>query len=216
MEYINGLVIALTMEVIIICGISLCILINHGIKLRDKWNRYLRADFLDWRLERKKKAAERRVNTNIHKLRNLSSIEETPTPEMIALANRISADTALVKSLTEDIIEAEGDISALSVIDDDITLATLICNKIDEMIILETQNVLFPLASTGVAIDVRNLANYVETVATSVQAGLNCNVYNTTTILTPKYINTYIVKKSSVVVLTTMTNLNKDLAPNVK
>lgn len=188
-------------------------ILDVTIDLEEKWKTVLKVRFDKWLLLKKQGALLHRINLNRFKLKRLSVVEEVDTPEMLALSSRLEADVELFKTLGGP-AKSEMDL-AEPVVEDDITLSTLIFDKIDEMIILETQAVLFPLAYTGDAIDVRNYGNYMQTVAKAVQNGLNLGVYKSTTVFKPEYINSYIVKKSSIMILTTMMELNKQLPPSV-
>lgn len=207
----NAVLVSTTILITILCGILIFTLINTGLKLRDKWKLELKDDFLDWYWLCKKNAAIRRINVNKYKLSRLAEVEDTPTPEMIAIVDKVSKDVDFVKSY---VVEEEPEEDIVKPITEEcIAITGLICDKIDEMILLEVQNLLLPLASTGNGIDVRNYANYIETVSTAVYNGLNPDVYSANTMFVAEYFNSYIIKKSSVVILTTMTSLNQSLPP---
>ena len=55
-------------------------------------------EFLDWYWLCKKNAAIRRINVNKYKLSRLAEVEDTPTPEMIAIVDKVSKDVDFVKS----------------------------------------------------------------------------------------------------------------------
>lgn len=208
---ITTLFVFLCIVLIIISAILFIVLINRILSLMTRWDIEWKDRVLDWYWLKKKQAALRRIEVNKFKLQRLSEVEEIPTPEMLSIVNKITKDVNFVNSYTPK--EESEDEKAEPITDEKITMASLICNKIDEMVIMEVQNLLLPLASVGTGIDVRNYADYIQTVATAVQAGLNIGIYKTDTIFKPEYINSYIVKKSAVMVLTTMTSLNKDLPP---
>lgn len=192
--------------------VGICVkVIDMLIDLENRWRLELKDRFLDWYWAMRKKFALRRISVNHHKMKRLSDVEGEPTPEMLAIAERIEKDVQFVSSYNTP--EPAPEDLAKAITEDDISISTLILNKIDEMIILETENILVPLASVNHNIDVRNYGDHVKSVAESVQKGLNLEIYKTNTIFTPEYINSYIVKKSSVMVLTTMMNLNKQLPP---
>lgn len=203
MNYILG---AFAFMTTVACLIVVDMWINRVLNLEQRWQVELRNRVSKWLTQCRKKRLLHRIDVNRYKLKRLADVESFPTPEMIAIANQIKNDVDAAEAFVEP--EPTDMEKAVEVTKVDIELGSQIFDKIDEMILLETQAKLIPLATLGNIIDVRNYGDYVEEVASATKDGLNLGVYKTKMATTPEYINSYIVKKTTIVVLTTMTNLN--------
>lgn len=203
MNYILGAIAFITT---IACLIVIDMWINRVLNLEQRWQEELRNRASKWLIQCKKKRLLHRIDVNRYKLKRLADVEPFPTPEMVAIVNHIKNDVNAAEAFVEP--EPTDMEKAVEVTKTDIELGSQIFDKIDEMILLETQTRLLPIATLGNLIDVRDYGDYVKDVASATKDGLNLGVYKTKMVTTPEYINSYIVKKTTIVVLTTITNLN--------